>query len=58
LETDLSYAEFLNADFSLVKLDEAYLKGVDLREAKGLTKSQLKKTKTDGHTALPANLPP
>ena len=46
------------ANLSEANLDKASLTGVDLRNTEGLTKSQLKKAKTDGYTLLPADLPP
>ena len=49
---DLSYANLANADLS-----HANLNGVDLRDAKGLSKSQLNKAKTDEHTLVPRWLP-
>lgn len=57
-KADLWHANLFRTDLSNAKLSDTNLEGVDLRMAKGLTKSQVEKAITDEKTLLPADLPP
>ncbi len=54
--SDLTGADLRGANLTGARLFETNLRGADLREAKGLTREQLKSVIMDGHTQLPEDL--